>query len=192
MPIWMIRRLDKSHDRTTFECGKPLLDEWIKDRASQFDRRDLSRTFVATLPDCVRVVGYYAISTHRVVYEVLPTAEAKELPRLDVPVVLIGKLAVDRSVQGQGLGALLLVDALRRSLQISEQVGIRAVEVDAIDDAARRLETAERLGMRVKTDVTYQGAARIAIKSVDALQADAAAARENAQAADKGKQTHNA
>ena len=67
----------------------------------------------------------------------LPTAEAKELPRLDVPVVLIGKLAVDRSVQGQGLGALLLVDALRRSLQISEQVGIRAVGVDAIDDAAR-------------------------------------------------------
>jgi len=59
------------------------------------------------------------------------------LPRLDGPVVLIGKLAVNRSVQGQGLGALLLVDALRRSLQISEQVGIRAVEVDAIDDAAR-------------------------------------------------------
>lgn len=137
MPIWMIRRLDKNHDRTTFECGQPLLDEWIKDRASQFDRRDLSRTFVATLPDCVRVVGYYAISTHRVVHEVLPTDEAKGLPRLDVPVVLIGKLAVDRSVQGQGLGALLLVDALRRSLQISEQVGIRAVEVDAIDDAAR-------------------------------------------------------
>ena len=71
------------------------------------------------------------------VHEVLPTAEAKGLPRLDVPVVLIGKLAVDRSVQGQGLGALLLVDALRRSLQISEQVGIGAVEVDAIDDAAR-------------------------------------------------------
>jgi alpha-galactosidase len=62
----------------------------------------------------------------------------------------------------------------------------------AIDDAETRLETAERLGMRVKTDATYRGAARIEIKSVDALQADATAARENAQAADKGKQTHNA
>jgi alpha-galactosidase len=62
----------------------------------------------------------------------------------------------------------------------------------AIEAAASRLETAERLGMRVKTDTTYQGAARIAVKSVDALQADATAARENAQAADKGKQTHNA
>lgn len=138
MAIWMIRRLEKSHDRTNFECGQPLLDEWLKDRASQFDRRDLSRTFVATRPELVAVLGYYAISTHRVVYEVLPTAEAKGLPRLAVPVLLIGKLAVDRRVQGQGLGALLLVDALRRALQISEQVGIRAVEVDAIDDAARK------------------------------------------------------
>ena len=138
MAIWMIRRLEKSHDRTTFECGQPLLDEWLKDRASQFDRRDLSRTFVATRPELVAVLGYYSISTHRVVYGVLPTAEAKGLPRLAVPVLLIGKLAVDRRVQGQGLGALLLVDALRRALQISEQVGIRAVEVDAIDDAARK------------------------------------------------------
>ena len=138
MAIWMIRRLEKSHDRTNFECGQPLLDEWLKDRASQFDRRDLSRTFVATRPELVAVLGYYAISTHRVVYEVLPTAEAKGLPRLAVPVLLIGKLAVDRRAQGQGLGALLLVDALRRALQISEQVGIRAVEVDAIDDTARK------------------------------------------------------
>lgn len=138
MAIWMIRRLEKSHDRTNFECGQPLLDEWLKDRANQFDRRDLSRTFVATRPELVAVLGYYAISTHRVVYEVLPTAEAKGLPRLAVPVLLIGKLAVDRRVQGQGLGALLLVDALRRALQISEHVGIRAVEVDAIDDAARK------------------------------------------------------
>lgn len=77
------------------------------------------------------MLSYYAISTHRVIHDVLPAAEANGLPRLDVPVVLIGRLAVDQSVQGQGLGALLLVDALRRSAQISEQVGIRAVEVDA-------------------------------------------------------------
>jgi predicted GNAT family N-acyltransferase len=72
-----------------------------------------------------------------VIYDVLPSTEAKGLPRLDIPVVLIGRLAVDQSVQGQGLGALLLVDALRRSMQISDQVGIRAVEVDALDDTAR-------------------------------------------------------
>jgi len=172
MAIWMFRRLDKAHDRTAFDCGQPMLNEWLKDRASQFDRRDLSRTFVATRPEESLVLGYYAISTHRVIHDVLPAAESKglllrqlsndglmksqgattervsqtgipnsspvrALPRLDVPVVLIGRLAVDRRVRGQGLGAMLLVDALRRSLQISEQVGIRAVEVDAFDDAAR-------------------------------------------------------
>lgn len=137
MADWTIRRLDKDHDRSAFDCGQPMLNEWLKDRAGQFDRRDLSRTFVATSREEVLVVGYYAISTHRVVYEALPAGEAKGLPRLDLPVVLIGRLAVDHTVQGQGLGALLLVDALRRSLQISEQVGIRAVVVDALDDAAR-------------------------------------------------------
>jgi GNAT superfamily N-acetyltransferase len=137
MATWTIRRLDKTHNRSAFGCGQPLLNEWLKDRASQFDRRDLSRTFVATRPDEADVLGYYAISTHRVMHEVLPAAEAKGLPQLDVPVVLIGRLAVDQTAQGQGLGALLLVDALRRSVQISEQVGIRAVEVDALDSAAR-------------------------------------------------------
>lgn len=137
MAKWTIRRLDKSHDRTAFDCGQSMLNEWIKDRAGQFDRRGLSRTFVATRPDHLAVIGYYAICSHRVVYEMLPDAEAKGIPRLDVPVVLIGRLAVHRSEQGQELGALLLVDALRRSANISEQVRIRAVEVDAIGDAAR-------------------------------------------------------
>jgi len=137
MATWTIRRLDKTHDRSAFDCGQPMLDEWLKERASQFDRRDLCRTFVVTRPAATLTLGYYAISTHRVMHDALPASEAKGLPRLDVPVVLIGRLAVDRSVQGQGLGALLLVDALRRSLRISEQVGIRAVEVDAIDEAAK-------------------------------------------------------
>ena len=130
MTGWTIRHLEKWHDRSAFNCGHPLLDEWLSDRAGQFDRRDLSRTFVATRSEELSVCGYYALSTHRVIYDALPAVEAKALPRLDVPVVLIGRLAVDRTVQGQGLGSLLLIDALRRALQISEQIGIRAVEVD--------------------------------------------------------------
>lgn len=137
MSTWSICRLDKHHDRSPFDCGQPLLNDWLKDRAGQFDRRDLSRTFVATRPHDPIVVGYYAISTHRVVYDTLPASDARGLPPLDIPVVLIGRLAVDQTLQGQGLGALLLVDALRRSAQISEQVGIRAVEVDALNEAAR-------------------------------------------------------
>ncbi len=137
MATWTICRLARAHDRSLFDSGQPTLNDWLKNRASQFDRRDLSRTYVATRPAKSRVLGYYAISTHRVLYEVLPPEAAKGLPRLDIPVVLLGQLAVDRSAQGQGLGSLLVVDALRRALRISEHVGIRAVEVDAIDEAAR-------------------------------------------------------
>jgi GNAT superfamily N-acetyltransferase len=137
MASWTICRLGKRHDRSNFDCGQPALNEWLQQRAGQFDRRDLSRTFVATQPDQTEVLGYYAISTHRVTYDLLPAEEAKGLPHVGIPVVLIGRLAVDQRVQGKGLGALLLVDALRRSADIAEQVGIRAVEVDALDAVAR-------------------------------------------------------
>ena len=137
MRTWTVVRLDKPHDRSGFECGNGSLNEWLRSRAGQFDRRDLSRTYIATRPEESIVCGYYAISTHRVVYDDLPAAESKGLPRIDVPVVLLGRLAVDRSSQGQGLEAFLLIDALRRALHISEQVGIRAVEVDAIDHSAQ-------------------------------------------------------
>ena len=138
MSAWTVQRLSRSHDRSVFDCGQPMLNDWLKSRAGQFDRRDLSRTFVATRPDESVVYGYYAVSSHRVLYEDLPASETKGLPRLDVPVVLLGRLAVDKTFHGQGLGASLLVDALRRAVQISEQVGIRAVEVDAIDEVARQ------------------------------------------------------
>lgn len=137
MVKWTICRLAKSHVRDQFHCGHPMLDDWLRLRTGQFDRRDLSRTFVATRPGEIKVCGYYAISKHRVLYNVLPSGEEAGLPQIDIPVVLLGRLAVDQSVQGQGLGALLLVDALRRSLQISEHVGVRAVEVDAVDDVAK-------------------------------------------------------
>jgi len=135
---WTIERLGSSHDRTTFDCGNAILTDWLKQRAGQFDKRDLARTYVATRSGDRIVLGYYAISSHRVTHEALPTDEAKGLPRLDLPVVLLGRLAVDRSVQGQGLGTLLLIDALRRAQYLAAHVGVRAVEVDAIDDAARQ------------------------------------------------------
>ncbi len=137
MADWTIRRLDKDHDRSAFDCGQPMLNEWLKDRAVSSTAVTFHARSLLPVPTKCLSLGTNSVSTHRVVYEALPAAEAKGLPRLDVPVVLIGRLAVDHTVQGQGLGALLLVDALRRSLQISEQVGIRAVEVDALDEAAR-------------------------------------------------------
>jgi GNAT superfamily N-acetyltransferase len=137
-PHWAIEKLGGQHDRSAFDCGHALLDDWLKLRASQYEKKDLARTYVAVRRGEAAVLGYHAISTHRVSYEALPPDQAKGLPQIDVPVILLGRLAVDRTVQGQGLGAFLLVDALRRAQHISEEIGIRAVEVDAIDEAARR------------------------------------------------------
>ncbi len=132
-----IERLGSSHDRATFDCGNAILNDWLRLRSSQFDKRDLPRTYIATRPRDVVVLGYYAISNHRVSHASLPADEAKGLPRLDVPVVLLGRLAVDLSVQGRGIGSLLLIDARRRAQHLADHIGIRAVEVDAIDQAAR-------------------------------------------------------
>ena len=137
MPPWQIERLSRAHERSRFDCGIVALNDWLKTFASQYEKRDLARAYVAVVPGNPRVLGYYAISNHRVSYEALPFDQAKGLPHIDVPVVLLGKLAVDQAAKGQGLGAFLLIDALRRSLYLADQIGVRAVEVDAIDDAAQ-------------------------------------------------------
>lgn len=134
---WMIERLTNQHDRTAFHCGQPTLDDWLRFRVSQFEKRDLARTYVAVQKGDSAVLGYYAISNHRVTHQALPADQAKGLPRIDIPVILLGRLAVDESVQGLGLGELLLVDALRRAQHVADQAGVRAVEVDAIDEKAR-------------------------------------------------------
>jgi len=133
---WVIERLAKKHDRTNFHCGRPVLDDWLRLRAGQHQKRDLARTYVAVRPGTAAVVAYYAISSHRVHYEALPEEQAKKLPSIDVPVILLARLAVDESYQRQRLGELMLIDALRRSQHIADQIGVRAVEVDAIDENA--------------------------------------------------------
>lgn len=139
MSDWTIQRLAKDHDRTGFDCGKPPLSEWLKQYASQYEKRSLARTYVAVRPGEARVFGYYAISTCHLRHDILPPAWSKGLPMgLDAPAVLIGRLAVDRSVQGQGLGDILLIDAFRRIQYLADRIGILAAVVDAIDDQARR------------------------------------------------------
>lgn len=149
-PGWVIEPLADRHERADFDCGVPVLNDWLTQRAGQFTRKDLARTYVAVRPGGVAVLGYYALSSHMVRFEALPADQAKGLPRLDVPVALLGRLAVDRSTQGQGLGAELLIDALRRVQHLADRIGIRAVEVDAIDDSAKRFY--ERHGFVPLTD----------------------------------------
>ena len=134
---WDVQKLDKSHDRASFDCGREPLNRWLRRLAGQYERRDLARTYVAVEPEQRQVLGYYSLSNHQVSYEALPGVQAKGLPTIDVPVVLLGRLAVDKTVQRQGLGQHLLVDALRRADYVSQHTGVRAVEVHALDDQAR-------------------------------------------------------
>ena len=135
---WEVQRLDRSHERDGFDCGVPPLNHWLQELAGQYERRDLARTHVAVEKGQRKAVGYYAISSHQVSFDALPEDQAKGLPTIDISVVLLGRLAVDKTSQGQGLGAHLLIDALRRAHHISQHIGIRAVEVHAVDAMARR------------------------------------------------------
>jgi GNAT superfamily N-acetyltransferase len=135
---WSVERLDHSHLRDEFCCGKELLDKFLRLLVGQYERRRLGRTFVAVRLGDKRVLGYYTLASGAVSFQHLPEDTAKKLPRHPVPVVLLARLAIDQTVQGLGLGKLLLQDALRRCLDLSGSLGIHAVEVLAIDEDARR------------------------------------------------------
>lgn len=136
MDEWVIEPLDRAHHRAAFSCGRPSLDRFIRELVRQYERRRLGRTYVAVRAGETRVMGYYTLASGSVAFETLPKKVAKRLPRHPIPVVLLARLAVDQVAQGAGLGRRLLVDALERCLGLSRELGIHAVEVDAIDDQA--------------------------------------------------------
>jgi GNAT superfamily N-acetyltransferase len=134
---WRVVALDrKTHDRTEFSCGVPALDRYIREWATQDIRRDVARVFVALNADSDRVLGYYSLGAASFQKDSLPASEANRLPHYPVPAALLGRLAVDESARGQGLGAHLLVDALHRVHRASHALAIHAIIVDAKDDTA--------------------------------------------------------
>jgi predicted N-acetyltransferase YhbS len=133
---WTIEPLTKNHLRDLFTCGRPPLDDFIRSRASQYEKRKLGKTFAAVLPGEKRVVGYYTLAATAVAFEHLPGNVGRKLPKHPVPAILLARLAVDQTAQGRKLGEALLVDALQRSLELSEQLGVYGVVVDAADDSA--------------------------------------------------------
>ena len=131
-----IRPLTGRHERSAFESGNAQLDAWLRQIAHQHQKRGISKTFVAVTNDAPsRILGYYALTACEVSTEELPEDLAKKLPRR-VPGVRLGRLAVGRSVQGQGLGELLLLDAITRTQLVLEHVGVHALFVDAKDKPA--------------------------------------------------------
>ncbi len=134
----VITPLNPAHDRTGFRCGVEALDRYLKKQAKQDSKRRISRVFVATKPDNPNsVIGYYTLSTLSIELNQLPDKLARKLPRHQVPAALIGRLAVSNAAQGQGVGKMLLADAIKRTLAVSDQIAIYAMVVDAIDDNAK-------------------------------------------------------
>lgn len=136
--MWTIEELASDHDRAGFSCGHESLNHFLTQFASQNQKTGVSRTFVALMPGERTVRGYYALAAGSVQFQSLTEAQRKRLPKYPVPVAHLGRLAVDRSVQGQGLGVHLLIDAFHRVVQAERTLGIHAIEVVAIDEAAKR------------------------------------------------------
>ena len=136
---WRIEALTKRHERAGFTCGAEALDRYLHQQARQDADKHVAAPFVLIEPPSVEVLGYYTLSASIVDVADVAADFAKKLPRYpQLPVTLIGRLAVHQRLKGQGAGALLLMDALHRSLTHSAEIAAMAVVVDAKDDAAAR------------------------------------------------------
>lgn len=132
-----IVRLEKTHRKNDFDCGVEELNKFLSRYAGQNARKGISVTYVATPEGSSEILGFYSISNGEVAHADLPESEAQKLPRYPVPVVRIGRLATSVEARGQGIGKLLLIDVLRKTLRLSDEIGIRAVEVTAKSPEAR-------------------------------------------------------
>lgn len=128
--------LTEKHILQPFDCGNEVLSDWLRRRAMRNQLLNASRTFVICLKDTKRVVGYYSIATGSVSHADLGRSLRHNMPD-PVPVVLLGRLAVDVGTQGHRFGKWLLNDAVRRVANLADQVGIKAIMVHAIDERAR-------------------------------------------------------
>ncbi|MDM7884293.1 GNAT family N-acetyltransferase [Curtobacterium sp. RHCKG23] len=137
------RAVTEHDDTSTFDCGRPSLTSWLQVRAIRNEAGGASRTFVSIDDETGRIAGYYCLAASSLRAGEAPDALRRNMPD-PIPVVLIGRLAVDVHFQGLGLGASLLQDALVKSIEASRLVGARAIIVYALDDDAVRFY--ERFG----------------------------------------------
>jgi GNAT superfamily N-acetyltransferase len=128
-------KLTAKHDVSAFKSGETTLDDWLKRRALANEESGASRTYVVCSGN--RVIGYYALATGAIAHNEVTGRVRRNMPE-PIPVMVIGRLAIDDAYQGQGIGAALLRDAILRTLQAAEIAGIRAILVHAISDDAKK------------------------------------------------------
>jgi GNAT superfamily N-acetyltransferase len=129
--------ITSEHDLSSFDCGEPSLNDWLRRHAIRNQEAGGSRSYVVCEDPGKRVVGYYCLAAGAVARSSATGRVRRNMPE-PIPVMVLGRLAVDRTYHGQGLGRSLLKDAILRTLQAAEIVGIRAILVHAISQDARR------------------------------------------------------
>ncbi|MDR0781143.1 MAG: GNAT family N-acetyltransferase [Pseudomonadales bacterium] len=132
--------ITESHDLSRFCSGVLSLDEWLQKRALKNERASASRTYVTC--DGAQVVGYYCLAAGAVALQEAPKKLARNMPN-PIPVMVLGRLAIDQHYQNQGIGKTLLLDAVRRSVQAAQIAGVSALLVHALSDAAKRFYLAQ-------------------------------------------------
>ena len=131
--------LGSQHRLEAFDCGKPALNDWLVRHARQAQSSGSAKTFVVA--DNSQVLGYFSLTVGQIDTLDAPDRFRKGMGQYPLPVVILARLAVSRSHHGRGIGFGLLQDAIRRTLLIAEQAGIRAMLTHPIDDEAAKFYT---------------------------------------------------
>ena len=138
-----IEVLQAHHQKKSFNCGQDDLNKFIKQYASQHQKSGTSKTYVA-IDDDLRVRGYYCLSSTSIGFDVVDTVLTKRLPRYPLPCVVVGRFAVDQTVQGRGIGKVLLAHALKQVSTVAQIIGVNFVVIHAKDKKA--MEFYQRFG----------------------------------------------
>jgi GNAT superfamily N-acetyltransferase len=133
-PSLHIEKLRRTHAVEPFTCGQPELDRFLIRHALQAQQANSSQTYVAVDRD--EILGFYTIVAGEVQHADAPERVVKGMPRHPIPLLVLARLAVHTKAQGRGIGSGLLLDALGRTLQVADVIGVRALAVHAKDDSA--------------------------------------------------------
>jgi GNAT superfamily N-acetyltransferase len=136
LPLSAPEPLTLNHQLNDFACGEQVLDDWLKRRAINNQASGASRTFVVVDADSA-VRGYYALAAGAISHQLATSAVRRNMPE-PIPVMVLGRLAVDRQAQGMKLGAALLQDAVNRAIAVSHNTGVRALLVHALNERAKQ------------------------------------------------------
>jgi ribosomal protein S18 acetylase RimI-like enzyme len=134
---FFIESFQRSHDKSSFDCGENSLNDYLQRYARQNVENDSARVYVAVRPDSARVCGYFTLSAGRVNITEFPGRVSKGWPR-DVPTIHLGRIGVDVEFQGQGLGDALMGAAIETSIEAADKIGVAAIELWTLNENLSR------------------------------------------------------